>query len=59
MFTSFSAAMLAAVRLISPSVVATRTPPPIDSWVPVMVSLLPPPWLWELLVPNGRHWCCW
>jgi len=38
MVTSFSAAMFAAVRLISPSVVAIRTPPPADSWVPVMVS---------------------
>ncbi|KAG1076601.1 hypothetical protein G6F40_017314 [Rhizopus arrhizus] len=32
MLTSFSAAMLAAVRRISPSVVAMRTPPPTDSW---------------------------
>ncbi|MNN44977.1 hypothetical protein D3C81_1592880 [compost metagenome] len=31
MFTSFSAAMLAAVRLMSPSVVAMRTPPPTDN----------------------------
>ncbi|MNV51822.1 hypothetical protein D3C71_1438850 [compost metagenome] len=54
MFTSFSATMLAAVRLISPSLVAMRTPPPTDSWVPVMVSLLPLPSLRELLVPNGR-----
>ena len=44
---------MAAVSEISTSLVAMRTPPPTENWVPVMVSLWPLPSLRELLVPNG------